>query len=60
MELNNENVVLSLWDTIGQEKFIPQTKLFIKDSDYIVFGYDLTRKSCFEKIRNWYKIVKEN
>ena len=26
--------------------------LFIKDSDYIVFGNDLTRKSCFEKIRN--------
>ena len=60
IELNNENIDLNLWDTIGQEKFRDITKIFIKDSDCIVFGFAVTSKSCFDEIRDWFKIVKEN
>ena len=60
IELNNEIIGLNLWDTIGQEKFRALSKIFIKDSDFIVFGFDVASKSSFEEIKDWYKIVNEN
>ena len=56
---NNKNVKLELWDTAGQEKFRAVNKIFIKGSDIIVLGYDITRKKTFEEINFWYQISME-
>ena len=60
IQLNNENIYLNLWDTIGQEKSISLTKFFIKDSDCVVIGFSVTCDSDFKEVRDWYKIAKEN
>ena len=60
IKFNGENIDLNLWDTIGQEKFRPLTKMFIKDSGCIVIGFDTTDNSSFEEVKDWYKIAKDN
>ena len=57
---NNEELILNLWDTIGLEKFRALTKLFLRDSDCVVLGYEVTNKHTFEEIKNyWCHKVKE-
>ncbi len=46
---------LSIWDTAGQEKFDSLTKLYFKDSEAVLFVYDVTNKLSFEKTRKWVK-----
>ena len=58
---NNEELILNLWDTIGQEKFRALTKLFLRDSDCVVLGYEVTNKNTFEAIKNyWCHTVKDD
>ena len=60
IKLNNENIYLNLWDTNGHEVYRPLSKVFIKDSDSIVLGFDITNEDSFQDIRIWYNIAKEN
>ena len=54
----NEEVELTFWDTIGNQKFRVLNKLFYKDSEIIIFVYDITNKNSFESIKNiWYEDV---
>lgn len=39
--------MVNLWDTVGQEKFESLTKLFLKDSEIVIFVYDITDKKKF-------------
>ena len=56
----NEEVELTFWDTIGNQKFRVLNKLFYKDSEIIIFVYDITNKNSFESIKNiWYEDVQE-
>ena len=49
-----------MWDTIGQEKFREVIKMFIKESDYVVLGYDITSRQTFKGIKDyWYPTSKE-
>ena len=50
---------VNLWDTIGQEKYRSLTKIFVKDSDIIIFVYDITKKDTFESLKYWKQIVEE-
>ena len=57
---NKEELILNLWDTIGQEKIRLITKLFLKNSDCVVLGYEVTNKRSFEEIKNyWYPLIKD-
>ena len=52
---------MEFWDTSGQEKYRSLTNVFIKDSDVIILGYDITRRESFKSIKDfWYKFSKEN
>ena len=54
-------MILELWDNPGQERYTHVIKLFIKDCDCVVLGYDITRKKTFDEIRNfWLAFAKEN
>ena len=61
IELKKEKeITLHLWDIIGQETMRPMTKLFIRDPDCIVIGYDITNRLSFEEAKGfWYHMVKE-
>ena len=49
------NVNLNIWDTAGQEKYRNLTRLFYKECDCFILGYDVTRKHSFDDdIKNYY------
>ena len=57
---NKEELILNLWDTMGQEKLKILTKLFLKDSDCVILGYEVINKHTFEEIKNyWYPLIKD-
>ena len=58
LEINNNKLNLSLWDTMGQEKFRSVTKSFIKDSNIVIFVYDITRRDTFLELNFWVDTVK--
>ena len=44
---NGYKINFEIWDTPGQEKYRSINKLFIKNSDCVVLGYDITRIETF-------------
>ena len=56
-----DNIIynLYLWDTAGQERFRSISKIFIKDSQIVVFVYDITKKKSFEELPFWVKYVED-
>ena len=57
---NNEELILDLWDTIGQEEYRRLVIIFLNNIDCVVLGYDVTNKFSFEAIKDyWYPKIKE-
>ena len=57
---NGNKIIIDIWDTVGQKNFRSLTSLFIKDSDCVVLGYDITVKESFDSIDDyWYPTSKE-
>ncbi len=54
---NKKEYKINLWDTIGQEKYRALTKIFVKDSNIVIFVYDITKRESFESLKYWKKIV---
>ena len=57
-EINNIKYNIKLWDTIGQEKYRPLTKIFFKDSKIIILVYDKSIKKSFDELKYWALEVK--
>jgi len=56
-------IKLKLWDAAGQDKFKTNSILYMKDSNCIILGYDVTDRESFESIKGlygWYNIIKDN
>ena len=58
--INEENVVLELWDTVGQEEYRSLTQIFVKNSKIVIFVYDVTSLKSFESLNFWYDYVKND
>ena len=61
MEDENQSIKFEIWDTAGQERYRALAKVFYKNAAVCVLVYDITRKSSFEELKNyWVKEIKEN
>ena len=61
MEDENQSIKFEIWDTAGQEKFRALAKVFYKNAAVCILVYDITRKSSFDALKNfWFKEIKEN
>ena len=61
MEDENKVIKFEIWDTAGQEKYRSLAKVFYKDTSVCILVYDITRKSSFEQLKEyWIKELKEN
>ena len=61
MEDENQSIKFEIWDTAGQERYRALAKVFYKNAAVCVLVYDITRKSSFEEIKNyWVREIKEN
>ena len=56
--INDQKVILELWDTVGQEQFRSVTQMFIKKSQIIVLVYEVTKIKTFESLDYWYDFIK--
>ena len=59
MEINQKKYVIKIWDTAGQERFRSLNKIFIKDSQVVIFVYDVTKKKTFEELGYWVNFVQQ-
>ena len=59
LEINKNKFNISIWDTMGQEKYRSLTKNFIKGSNIIILVYDITRKETFLELNYWSNLTKE-
>ena len=57
IKINQINYTIKIWDTAGQERFRSINKIFIKDSQIVIFVYDITNKQTFEKLNFWVNYV---
>ena len=57
--INNKKLVVSLWDTMGQEKYRSVSKSFIRGSNIVIFVYDITRRDTFLELNYWVNVVNE-
>ena len=60
IEYNGYNVELQVWDTAGQERFKSITKSFFRNTNGIIFVYDITNKNTFKNVENWVKDSEKN
>ena len=57
LNLDEKNVLVKMWDTAGQERFRSMNKIFIKESNVIIFVYDITRKKTLKELSFWTQYV---
>ena len=50
---------IHMWDTAGQERFRSLSKIFIKDSQIVLFVYDIVNRKSFENISFWVNYVED-
>ena len=49
------NIALQIWDTAGQERFRSITKSFFRNTNGIIFVYDITNRKSFQNVKEWIK-----
>ena len=49
------NITLQIWDTAGQERFRSITKSFFRNTNGIIFVYDVTCRKSFHSVKDWIK-----
>ena len=54
IEINNKVFNLTVWDTAGEEKYKSITYHHYKKSVGGLIVYDITKKSSFDNVKNWY------
>ena len=55
--ISEQNVILELWDTAGQEEYHSLAKLFIKNSKIVILVYDITSLKSFKSLNYWYEYI---
>ncbi|XP_046878755.1 EF-hand calcium-binding domain-containing protein 4B [Hypomesus transpacificus] len=59
LTLDNTQVAMQLWDTVGQERYRSITKQFFRKADGVVVMYDVTMEDSFKAVRPWLANVQE-
>ena len=58
-EIDDMEYTIDLWDTIGQERFRSLSKIFFKNSEIVIFVFDITNKETFNDLEYWFKTIED-
>ena len=58
--INNKNIKLNLWDTIGQEKYRSLSTYFLKETEIVILVYSITSRKSFNELNYWYNLFVDN
>ena len=59
IEFNETQVKIVLYDTSGQSRFRTVVTSYYKNTDAILFIYDITERATFEKFPEWLQQIKD-
>ena len=51
---------ISIWDTAGHENYMTFTSAYYRKADMCIIMYDVNRRSTFESVDKWKKMVRDN
>ena len=60
VKIDNQEIDLSIWDTVGQEKYRSLTKLFFKDTKIVILVYAINKANSFDGLEYWLNLYKES
>ena len=61
IKINEEQLKLEIWDSIGHESLRSANKIFMKNTDIALIVYDITNKKSFVNLNEFYKeLIKMN
>jgi small GTP-binding protein len=55
--VNGKSIKLQIWDTAGMERFRAITNSYYRGSDIIILMYDITNRTSFQGIKDWYNTI---
>ena len=58
--INNEKVLVRIFDTAGQERFKSITANYLRNAEGVILVYDLTSTESFENLKFWIESIKNN
>ena len=59
IKINENQLKLEIWDSIGHKNLRSANKIFMKNTDIALIVYDITNRKSFEKLNFWINLVKE-
>ena len=59
-KVDDVNCLVHVWDTAGTPQYRSVVPMFCRDTDIAIIVYDVTNKSSFDKINDWYEFVHKN
>ena len=59
VQIDNEDIRLNIWDTIGQEKYRSISKLFLNETKIVILVYSIDNGQSFKELNYWYDLYKE-
>ena len=57
--INDKKILLNIWDTAGQEKYMSVTKMLIQETDILILCYSIVDEVSFKKLDVWLNSVIE-
>ena len=55
-KVNDDKILIKIYDTAGQEKFESLGKNFLKGAEGVLLFYDITKEESFDKVSYWINI----
>ncbi|XP_063722184.1 uncharacterized protein LOC134848598 [Symsagittifera roscoffensis] len=53
--IDDDHVIVDLWDTAGQEKFKSLTKIYCRGAHGVILVYDISNHHSFEQLESWFQ-----
>ena len=60
VKIGEEELKLTVWDTVGQERFRALPKKYYQNADGVLLLFDVTDEQTFLHVNDWIKDVKDN
>lgn len=59
IEKNGKKYKIDIWDTAGQDQYKNLHPSYYFDADGCIMVFDVTRKSSYNNLKSWYKMLKK-
>ena len=57
--INGKDITVAIWDTPGQYTFRNLVKNFLRDTECLVFVFDITCEQSFDELEDWFRFTQD-